>query len=158
MKFGELLQGTVTRIDEKGRGIFEYTLQDGDTRPVAVPFTAIGDVVEARFAKRESGMWFGKLERILESSGDRVNAPCPHAGKCGGCLWQHMSYPAQLTLKASMINKAFELAGHEERITQVEPSPETFYYRNRMDYAFGWKGELGLKEHGSWNRYLDLTN
>lgn len=158
MKFGELLQGTITRIDDKGRGVFDYTLQDGGIRPVAVPFTAIGDTIEARFAKRESGVWFGRLERILEASADRVEAPCPHAGKCGGCLWQHMAYPAQLALKERMINRALEHAEHEERIAHVEPSSETFYYRNRMDYAFGWKGELGLKEHGSWNRYLDLTN
>ncbi len=158
MKFGELLQGTVTRVDDKGRGVFDYTLQDGGVRPVAVPFTAIGDTIEARFAKRETGVWYARLERILVASEDRVDAPCPHAGKCGGCLWQHMSYPSQLTLKENMINKAFETAEHAERVEQVEPSTEVFYYRNRMDYAFGWKGELGLKEHGSWNRYLDLGN
>ncbi len=157
MKFGELLQGTVTRVDDKGRGVFEYTLQDGGIRQVAVPFTAIGDTVEARFAKREGGMWFAKLENIVSASADRVDAPCPHAGKCGGCLWQHMAYDAQRKLKQHLINHAFEKAGHEERVDLVEPSPDTFYYRNRMDYAFGWKGELGLKEHGSWNRYLDLS-
>ncbi len=156
MKFGDLLQGTITRVDDKGRGIFEYPLQDGTTRSVAVPFTAIGDTIEARFAKREAGMWYAKLERVLEASADRVDAPCPHAGKCGGCLWQHLRYDAQRTLKQSMINQAFTKAGHSERIEHVEASPEIFYYRNRMDYAFGWKGELGLKEHGSWNRYLDL--
>jgi 23S rRNA (uracil-5-)-methyltransferase RumA len=26
-----------------------------------------------------------------------------------------------------------------------------------MDYVVGWKGELGLKEYGSWSRYLNLT-
>jgi cytochrome b involved in lipid metabolism len=26
-----------------------------------------------------------------------------------------------------------------------------------MDYVFGWKGELGLKQYGSWSRYLDLS-
>lgn len=156
MKFGELLQGTITRVDDKGRGIFDFTLQDGGIRPVAVPFTAIGDVVEARFAKREAGVWYAKLEKILAASADRVDAPCPHAGKCGGCLWQHMAYPAQLKLKQHMINRAFEAADQPERIEIVEPSSDIFYYRNRMDYAFGWKGELGLKEHGAWNRYLDL--
>jgi 23S rRNA (uracil-5-)-methyltransferase RumA len=158
MKFGELLQGTITRVDDKGRGMFDHVLEDGGIRPVAIPFTAIGDVVEARFAKRETGVWYARLEKILAASADRVDAPCPHAGKCGGCLWQHMAYPAQLTLKQSMINHAFEAAEHNERVEQVDPSTEVLYYRNRMDYAFGWKGEIGLKEHGSWNRYLDLTN
>jgi 23S rRNA (uracil-5-)-methyltransferase RumA len=27
-----------------------------------------------------------------------------------------------------------------------------------MDYVFGWQGELGLKEYGSWNHYLNTTD
>jgi tRNA/tmRNA/rRNA uracil-C5-methylase (TrmA/RlmC/RlmD family) len=76
---------------------------------------------------------------------DRVEPRCPHAGVCGGCLWQHIAYPAQVAAKKEMINKAFEAAGHEERISDVIPSPEQFYYRNRMDYVVGWRGEVGLK-------------
>ena len=26
-----------------------------------------------------------------------------------------------------------------------------------MDYCVGWDGKVGLKEYGSWNRYLDLS-
>ena len=88
---------------------------------------------------------------------DRVEPRCPHAGVCGGCLWQHIAYPAQVAAKKEMINKAFEAAGHDERISEVIPSPEQFYYRNRMDYVVGWRGEVGLKEYGSWQRYIDLT-
>ena len=157
MKFGDLMQGTITHVDAKGRGVFEYTLADGNgTRQVVVPFTMPGDVIEARFAKRDAGAWHAHLEKVLSGAEERITAPCPHAGKCGGCLWQHMSYASQLQLKQAGINRALELAGHEERVSRVEPSTDQLYYRNRMDYAFGWKGELGLKEHGAWNRYLDL--
>jgi 23S rRNA (uracil-5-)-methyltransferase RumA len=74
-----------------------------------------------------------------------------------------MAYDAQLRFKKEMINRAFERTGHEERINDVMPSSETFYYRNRMDYVVGVVGPefdvptLGLKEYGSWNRYLDLS-
>jgi 23S rRNA (uracil-5-)-methyltransferase RumA len=88
---------------------------------------------------------------------EQVKAPCPHAGVCGGCLWQHISYPAQLRAKKDMINAAFANAGHEERISEVMASPDELYYRNRMDYVIGWRGEVGLKEYGSWSRYIDLT-
>jgi len=92
----------------------------------------------------------------MESS-DHVTPPCPHAGVCGGCLWQHMSYEAQLKTKLETINHTFEEAGHEERIDRVMPCPDPFYYRNRMDYVIGWRGEVGLKEYGSWSRYVDLS-
>jgi 23S rRNA (uracil-5-)-methyltransferase RumA len=148
MKFGDPIKGTVTGLDTKGRGTFEQYV---------IPFTGPGDEVEATFLKRDSGTRIGKLTKVVKPSADRIDAPCPHAGVCGGCLWQHLSYEAQLRLKKEMINRAFEASGHEERVSQVIPSGETFYYRNRMDYVVGWKGELGLKEYGSWNRYLDLS-
>lgn len=145
-------------MDDKGRGVFSYPLpQDPkETRQVVIPFTAVGDEVEATFVKRDQGSWIGRLENVVSPSSERVQVPCPHAGVCGGCLWQHMSYPAQLALKQSQINRALERAGHEERVSSVAPSPETLYYRNRMDYVVGWQGSIGLKEYGSWNRYLDL--
>lgn len=148
MKFGDPIHTTITDLDDKGRGL---------AAPYVVPFTAPGDEVEATFVKRDKGAKVGRLTHIVTPSPDRIDAPCPHAGVCGGCLWQHMSYEAQLRTKKEMINRAFERAGHEERIDHVTPSSETFYYRNRMDYVVGWKGEVGLKEYGSWNRYLDLS-
>ncbi|KAA0205598.1 23S rRNA (uracil(1939)-C(5))-methyltransferase RlmD [Candidatus Uhrbacteria bacterium] len=148
MKFGDPIKTVITNFDDKGRGF---------TPPLAIPFTAPGDEVEATFVKRGKGMKIGRLSSIVKPSPDRVDTPCPHAGVCGGCLWQHLAYDAQLRFKKEMINRAFERAGHEERVAEVMPSPETFYYRNRMDYVIGWQGEVGLKEYGSWNRYLDLS-
>ncbi len=159
MKFGDKLHGQIEAIDEKGRGLFTYALPQtpGETRTVAVPFTAVGDSIEATFAKRDQGKWIAKLDKVEQPSPSRIAAPCPHAGVCGGCLWQHMAYGAQLTLKRDMINAAFAKAGHTERIENVIPCPDTLHYRNRMDYVVSWKSELGLKEYGSWNRYLDLS-
>lgn len=159
MKFGDQLRGKITGFDQKGRGVFDFPLPQtpDETRNVAIPFTAPGDEVTATFVKRDQGFWIAKLASVEKPSADRVVAPCPHAGVCGGCLWQHLSYDAQLRTKKQMINLAFEKAGHEERIEDVIPSPDHLYYRNRMDYVVGWKGELGLKEYGSWNHYLDLS-
>lgn len=158
MKFGDHLQGRINDIDEKGRGTFTYPLPHDpkETRRVAVPFTAPGDEIRATFAKRDQGTWIGRLEEVITPSADRLTPPCPHAGVCGGCLWQHLAYPAQLHLKQKQINLALERAGHDVRVTTVIPSPDTLFYRNRMDYVVGWQGTLGLKEYGSWNRYLDL--
>ncbi len=159
MKFGDLLTGTITELDEKGRGVFTYTMpnpQDG-TRRVIVPFATVGDIVEVKFVKRDGGAWITDLIRVHTPSPDRVETTCPHAGVCGGCLWQHMSYDSQLRVKQEGINRALERAGHSERITGIAPSPDILHYRNRMDYVFGWKGELGLKKYGSWSQYIDLS-
>ncbi len=148
MKFGDRIRTTITHLDDKGCG-------RGDG--MVVPFTAPGDVVEATCIKRHRGINTGRLETVTTPSPDRVPTPCPHAGVCGGCLWQHLDDTAQRRLKCERINAAFAEAGHLESIETVIPSCEQLFYRNRMDYAIGWKGEVGLKEYGSWNRYVDLS-
>jgi tRNA (uracil-5-)-methyltransferase len=161
MKFNDLATGTITRFDRKGRGVFDVPVQNGKTRQFLVPFTTIGDEIEAAFLKRQEGCFIGKLTRIIKSGPSRIQDHRQQTTDNGlklnpGTLWAHINYDDQLAFKRDLINRAFEEAGHHERINEVIPAPEQEYYRNRMDYAFGWKGELGLKEYGSWNRYLDL--
>ncbi|MFA5185685.1 MAG: 23S rRNA (uracil(1939)-C(5))-methyltransferase RlmD [Patescibacteria group bacterium] len=159
MRFGHRVQGTIEAYDDKGRGIFELRGTDGSTLgagTAAIPFAAKGDEITAVFTQRDHGTKICKLESIEKPGPDRVTAPCPHAGICGGCLWQHLKYEAQLGLKRDAINAAFEKAGHEERVATVAPSPVQFHYRNRMDYAVGWNGEIGLKEYGTWSKYVDV--
>lgn len=156
MKFGDRLQGTIQDVDDKGRGTYTLTREGMKDRTIVIPFSFPGDQVEASVIKRDKGELTGKLSKITTNTTDRVEAPCAHAGQCGGCLWQQLSYEAQLKLKHSMVNRAFEKAGHSERLDSVTPSVEKFYFRNRMDYAIGWKNEIGLKEYGSWNRYIDI--
>ncbi len=148
MKFNDEVKGTITHLDEKGRGTFGC---------FTIPFTTPNDEIIATFVKRDKGMKICRLKEITQPSPDRVIPPCPHAGTCGGCLWQHLAYDAQLRFKQETINRAFASNGHDERVDGVMASPETFFYRNRMDYAVGWRGEIGLKEYGAWNRYLDLS-
>lgn len=156
MKYGDRLEGAITGLDAKGRGTFAVSLQNSETRQVVVPFTSPGDVIEATFRKRDQGAWIADLDRIIEPSPERQPTPCPHAGSCGGCLWQHLRYDAQLALKTRALTTAYQAAGVTIPLDPIIPCPEPFYYRNRMDYAIGWKGELGLKAYGHWNRYLDL--
>lgn len=153
MKFEDLATGTITRFDNKGRGVFDFPLQNGKTRPFLVPFSTIGDEVEVSFIKRQEGCFVGRLERIITPGPSRESGAKQHPGT----LWNHISYNDQVGFKRDMINRALEASGHEERINDVAPAPEQKYYRNRMDYVFGWQGEIGLKEYGTWNRYLDLS-
>lgn len=170
MRFGHRIHGNIEGYDEKGRGTLKldpaqkppaanghegpgYMMGSGS---VAIPFSAIGDEVTAVFQKRDHGVKVAKIEDVHTPGPDRISPPCPHAGTCGGCLWQHLQYDAQLVLKREMINRAFEGAGHLERVPHVIGSPTQFHHRNRMDYAVGWNGEIGLKEYDQWNRYVDL--
>ncbi|OGB86852.1 23S rRNA (uracil-5-)-methyltransferase RumA [candidate division WOR-1 bacterium RIFCSPHIGHO2_02_FULL_45_12] len=68
-----------------------------------------------------------------------VSAPCQHFGACGGCVLQNVPYEEQLKRKEAVVRNLFG------ECLPIIPSPETFFYRNRLDFAFGPNYTLGLK-------------
>lgn len=151
MKFGEKTTLKIETVDKKGRGCGTV-----NGRGAHVPFAVPGETVEATLVKRRQGKLGLALDRVVTPSPHRIAPRCRYAGKCGGCAWQQFDYGYQLELKRGLVNDALEAAGIGRRIEAVAPAASLFHYRNRMDYGIGPKGELGLKEPGRWNAYLDL--
>lgn len=151
MKYGEKKTIEITGADRKGRGCGEV-----NGRPACVNFTIPGEKVEGSFVGRKKGVKKFQLDGIIDPSPHRIEPECPHAGHCGGCAWQHIDYAHQLELKRGLINDALQAGGIEQRIGKIEPCPRLFHYRNRMDYCIGPEGQVGLKERGRWNSYVDL--
>lgn len=151
MKLFDKVRGKIGEVDGKGRGIMW-----ADGKSIATPFVIPRDEITVTLTKRRRGELTGRLEIIHSPSPHRVTPRCPYAGKCGGCPWQMIDYPKQLEYKRDLVNRAFERTALPFRITDVEPSSEIFYFRNRMDYVFGANGELGLKEPSAWWSVLDL--
>jgi 23S rRNA (uracil1939-C5)-methyltransferase len=63
-------------------------------------------------------------------------AVCPHFGICGGCSIQHLAYNDQLRHKEKFV---FDfLSGFSLGSTNsILPSPQSVFYRNKMEYSFG---------------------
>lgn len=85
--------------------------REEDGRVVFVTHALPGELVETEPRGRRGGVSFAAAGRVLEPSPDRVEAPCPHFGTCGGCHWQHASYPAQLGIKRAVTAEAWQRAG-----------------------------------------------
>ncbi len=156
MKFGHKLKLQIAGYDEKGRGIAKAEIAQGIERDIAVPFAAKDDELEVVFIKRDHGFKICEIDKILKAGPDRTEPVCRHSGKCGGCIWQHLKYEAQTEEKMRGVKELFGKLGLEEKVLDIIPADEALHYRNRMDYAVGWNGEIGLKETGSWNRYVDI--
>jgi len=62
---------------------------------------------------------------------DRATPPCPHFGPCGGCQLQHLTYAAQLNLKAARLRTLLDATGLALPELQVHGSPP-LAYRNRI--------------------------
>ncbi len=103
-------------------------------RVVFVPLTAPGDVVEARVVSERKGFLRAEVQRVIEPSPDREEPGCRHFGRCGGCCYQHIRYPAQLALKQKQVREALSRIGKiaEPPVSEIIPSPEPYGYRNRI--------------------------
>ena len=114
---------------------------------VFVPFVAVGEVVEAEVTEVKKRFARAKLIRVITPSPDRVEPLCRHFGECGGCQYQHLAYPAQLSLKQKQIADSFErIGGFDPRlIAPMVPCPQPYGYRNRIMIRSQWdKFKQGL--------------
>src|SRR5207249_12207871 len=93
---------------------------------VFVPFVATGEVVEAEVTEVRKRLARAKLVRVLQAAPERVEPLCRYFGDCGGCQYQHLSYPAQLALKQKQICDLFERIGGFDPalIAPVVPCPQ----------------------------------
>jgi 23S rRNA (uracil1939-C5)-methyltransferase len=102
-------------------------------RVVFAPFVLPGERIRAQAEKEKPGMVRARMLEVLAAAPDRVAAPCPVFGRCGGCHYQHAPYEYQLATKQTI------LAEEMRRLGKIEPpaeiavvSAEPFGYRNRV--------------------------
>ncbi|MCF3105142.1 class I SAM-dependent RNA methyltransferase [Streptomyces roseoverticillatus] len=124
-----------------------------------------GERVVAKVTEGEETSRFLRADavKILESSKDRVPAPCPFSGpgKCGGCDWQHAKPGAQRRLKGEVIAEQLqrlagltpEEAGWDGTVMPAEgdklPAGQVPAWRTRVQYAVDAEGHAGLRKHRS---------
>jgi 23S rRNA (uracil1939-C5)-methyltransferase len=89
--------------------------------------------------------WGRIVKRLGPPSRDRVAPLCPGFGRCGGCVWQHVAYPAQLGHKRARVAAALAevpaVASGSVAVGAVRPSPEITGYRNKGKYVVGQTGD-----------------
>jgi len=97
-----------------------------------------GDVVDVRIFRRKKNYWEGVIKNIHTESSDRTQPFCSHFGTCGGCTWQNLSYEKQLFFKENQVKEQLERIGKISNI-HLQPilrSPETLFYRNKIEFTF----------------------
>jgi 23S rRNA (uracil1939-C5)-methyltransferase len=106
---------------------------DGHT--VFVPLVLPGELVQIEASARKKKFIRGRLERVVEPSTERVPAPCPYFGRCGGCQYQHMPYEAQLRYKADILRETLGRIGRIQWTGAIETQASPpFGYRNRAQW------------------------
>jgi 23S rRNA (uracil1939-C5)-methyltransferase len=134
---------TATALDEAGSGVGS----DGVKLAIHVTDLLPGERAEVQLdhtSPHKPEAWGHIVRRLGGPSTDRVAPACPAWGSCGGCVWQHLAYPAQLDEKRRRLEEALALvpavAEGRVRIAAVRPSPATLGYRNKGKYVAGRAG------------------
>ncbi len=144
---------SITGIADKGKAVGRH--EDG--KVVFVENAVPGDVCEVRVFKSRKGFYEGHAESIITPSSDRVNPFCTHFGLCGGCKWQYLDYSAQLRHKNQTVIDALTRIGKVPvgEWLPILGSPETRYYRNKLEFTFSTKRWLTFEEMDETNALDD---
>lgn len=153
---------TISDFTKKGNGLgVGKHLNDVEFK-AEVPFTMPGDLVKALVSRKRGGVFNGRLEEVIKPSDKRTTPKCVHFGVCGGCRWQHLSYPDQLKYKEEIVKAHFaELLGTSVDFRPIVSSPSNWQYRNKMEFSFSsdsFKHQyLGLMMDSGRGKVVNLT-
>ncbi len=169
MKRGDILHLKIESVTYGSEGIAR---ENG--RVIFVDRTLPGEEVEVSIVKKRKDYAIARIVAIHKTSKQRIKAPCTHFGVCGGCKWQDVNYSYQLELKQQIVTEVLQRTGgfNEVLIHPIKPSPEIFFYRNKMEFSFSshrWilseetdpllkprDYSLGLHIPGRYDKVLDI--
>lgn len=162
MKKGQIIEGTVERMDFPNKGI--VVCGEGVcTVKNALP----GQRVQAAVNKARNGRFEGRLLEVLEPSPLETGSPCPHFGSCGGCTYLSFPYEESLKIKEGQVRRllapVLEKQDEECLFEEAKASPAVFGYRNKMEFTFGDEVKdgplsLGMHKRGSFYDIVSVTD
>jgi 23S rRNA (uracil1939-C5)-methyltransferase len=125
-------------------------------KAIFIPYTIDGETVQAEVFREKKKFGEAELVEVVSPSPERVTPECPYFGKCGGCAYQHISYPHQLALKWRQVRDILERIGKFTDIPMrpIVPSPAPYGYRNRVT-VHAQDGDVGFYRRDS-HRLLDV--
>ena len=159
MKKGQVLEGTIEKVEFPNKGVVTVA-EEG--KSVIVKNGIPGQKVKFCVNKFKRGNAEGRLLEVLEKSPLETRKPvCSIFPVCGGCMYQTMSYEAQMDMKAEQVKNILDEAVDGEYLFEgVKASPKEFAYRNKMEFSFGDEykdGPLTLGLHKKGSTYDVLT-
>jgi 23S rRNA (uracil1939-C5)-methyltransferase len=98
-----------------------------------------------------------RVTRVVAAAPERVAAPCPVFGVCGGCQLQHLDYAAQLAWKTERMRSLLAGAGFVDApVRDAIGCDPPWNYRNHMRFSVDRQGHVGLTARGT-SRVLPLA-
>lgn len=151
------IQVSIESLDEQGRGVARL-----ENQILKIPYVIPGEKIRLAFREISSFVATQRMPspdkyKVIVTSSDRVEPPCPYFTRCGGCQLQHMSLERQLAEKQNALKRLIRGWISEEKIRPILPSPRAWNYRRRIQLHAGPRGELGFYAPLS-HQVVDIQN
>lgn len=142
---GQRLRVTIERLVFQGSGLGQ--LPDG--RVVFVPYTAPGDEAEIEVTETRDDYVRADLVRVLSPASIRATPVCRYFGTCGGCHWQHLTYPSQLEWKREILRELLARVGklRDTPVSAPIAPAGPWEYRARAQFKVYASGRLHMGFH-----------
>ena len=162
VKRGQILKLLIEDYAYGGKGIARIRNEHGEF-VVFVPNTLPGQLVKAQVKKSSKTYAECKLFEVLKYSDDEVEMPyqtIPGAPYIKLPIEKQHQYKKQSTLE--LFKRIGKVINIEDKFDEFVTSPNTFHYRNKMEYGFSAIGydrvhktdkdefTLGFKRRGVW--------
>lgn len=125
----EIYELRITDINHKGYGVGRI---DGIVTFVSDAVT--GETLKVKIIKKAKDYLVARKEEIIVPSPYRAESPCPVSKRCGGCVYQHITYAHELELKAARVKSEFIKAGLPDvTVLPTLSTGKTEGYRNKVE-------------------------
>lgn len=134
LKKNDYVDVEIADLTHDGNGVAKI-----DGYPIFIPNTLPGEKANIRVVKTNKKYGFGRLEKLIQASPERVEPPCDVYSKCGGCSLQHLSYSGQLAFKQNQVMQNMKRIGKLD--IKVKPTlgmKDPFRYRNKSQVPVGY--------------------
>ncbi|WP_409254305.1 23S rRNA (uracil(1939)-C(5))-methyltransferase RlmD [Bacillus sp. SCS-153A] len=156
-----MIEAQVHRLDDRGAGqaVVWRENEKGNIGKLklTIPRTLPGEKVRVKVDEPLKRRRKALPEEILEAHPERTAPPCPHFERCGGCVWQHLSYEGQLKQKTDHVKEEVASQGYDPALVRDTIGMDNpWRYRNKMEFTFAPDGSLGLHEQGNFRKVISL--
>lgn len=94
-----------------------------------------GDIVDAKIIKVTKSYCVAIIDKLIRCSEHRIKSSCGVSGRCGGCVYDDVSFEHELELKRESVRAAFRRAGMGEAcIGETVSDGKAEAYRNKAQY------------------------
>ena len=142
---GKVYTGAVEGYSSDGLGVVRL-----DGAVVFVPRAVRGETVDLRITRVMKTCAAGEIVHIHNPSPERIEPACPYFGRCGGCDFQHLSYPEELRAKRQRVQDALRrIGGLDLPVEEILGAKDPTHYRNKSQYPIGADGAVGFYQERS---------